>query len=247
MSTRPQNSFLQRLHESSYLELQKHLVPVDLPLGSILYHPGDKVGSVYFPVSCLLSLLTESLDGQSVETAMVGKEGAAGLIEACGSGRTNLQFLVQIDGRALKAPAKIIRALAGRDEDFSAHAWSLAEFHVAESRQSGMCNALHPVESRLARWLLESDERSGGRDPLPLTQEFLAAMLGVQRTTVNAFASQLQKVGIIRYGRGRITIVDIKGLEHAACECRAATKAQRDRLGFQVFPSGLSGQAHPGD
>jgi DNA-binding GntR family transcriptional regulator len=97
-----------------------------------------------------------------------------------------------------------------------------------------MCNALHTVENRLARWLLECAERCGGRTVLPLTQEFLGAMLGVQRTTVNTFAAQLQKAGLITYSRGKVTIVDAAGLEYYACECRRVTKDERARLGFEV-------------
>jgi CRP-like cAMP-binding protein len=226
--------FLRSLSDESFAVLSANLEPVDLSLATQIYEPGGKVEWVYFPETCLLSMLTRSLEGQSVETAMTGVEGAGGLLEACGSGRSNVECIVQVDGRALRAPASAIRALTIRDEDFSHHAWSLIEFQMAESRQSGMCNVLHTVEHRLARWLLESSERSGGRRTMPLTQEFLAAMLGVQRTTVNTFAGELQRNGLISYSRGRVTIVDPGGLEHHACECRAAAKEQRERLGFAV-------------
>jgi CRP-like cAMP-binding protein len=234
MSDRPLNVFLRSLGADSFNELASHLTPIDLVIGETLYRPGDKVESVYFPETALLSLLTATAEGQSIETAMIGVEGASGVLEACGSGRTNLDCIVQVDGRGLRAPASVIRSLATRDEGFGRQAWTLIEFQMAESRQSGMCNALHPVEKRLARWLLECAERCGGRPVLPLTQEFLAAMLGVQRTTVNTFAAQLQKAGLISYSRGKVTILDANGLEQQACECRVATKVQRERLGFGV-------------
>ena len=107
---------------------------------------------------------------------------------------------------------------------------------LTESRQSGMCQALHGVEPRMARWLLDSLERCGGRNPLPLTQEFMAAMLGVQRTTVTAFATQLQKAGLISYQRGRVEVVDAAGLESRACECRRTMAEQRRRLGLKPLP-----------
>jgi CRP-like cAMP-binding protein len=128
---------------------------------------------------------------------MVGTEGAGSLLEACGSGRSSLTSLVQIDGLAIRAPASACRELAHTDPEFAAATWRLIELQMTESRQSGMCQALHPVEPRLARWLIECSERCAGRNPMPLTQEFISAMLGVQRTTVTAIASQLEKVGLI--------------------------------------------------
>ena len=137
---------------------------------------------------------------------------------------------MQVDGRAWRATAAHCRQMAGSDLHFSATAWRLAELQVAESRQSGLCQAMHTVEQRCARWLMESFDRSGGRNPLPMTQEFLAAMLGVQRTTVSAFASQLQREELIRYRRGQIEIVNTSGLESRACECRRVIRAERGRL-----------------
>jgi CRP-like cAMP-binding protein len=137
---------------------------------------------------------------------------------------------VQVDGRALKIPAADFRNLVLADESLARSAWTLIEMQLGESRQSGMCFALHSVDQRLARWLLESSERIGGQAQLPLTQEFLAAMLGVQRTTVTAFASQLQKAGLIKYARGKVDILDVRALEARACECRRATAEQRRRL-----------------
>ena len=131
---------------------------------------------------------------------------------------------------AWRAPAAACRDLARSDPAFAARAWTLVEQQLTESRLSGMCQALHPVERRLARWLLESMERSGGRNPMPLTQEFIASMLGVQRTTVNSFAIQLQKAGLITYMRGKVEVLDAAGLERRACTCRPAARAERRRL-----------------
>lgn len=232
MPDRPPNAFLRRLSEDSFAALQVNLKLVTLPLGRVLLEPGDRVETVYFPQGSLLSMMSNTSTGERVETQMTGNEGAGSLLEACGSGVSAITSLVQIDGPAWVAPASAIRDLITVDEGFGREAWTLIEMQMAESRQSGMCQALHSVENRFARWLLESAERSGGRNPMPMTHEFLAAMLGVQRTTVSGFAAQLQKRGLIRYSRGRLDILDESGLEGKACECRGVMQQQRKRLGF---------------
>ena len=210
--------------------LAENLDRVDLKLGQQLQRQGVRTEWVYFPESCLLSMILLSTGGQSVETSTVGVEGAAGLLEACGSGVSSVDCVVQVDGEAWRCPAAHCRRLAMTDPEFNAAAWRAVELQMAESRQSGLCQAMHSVEARFSRWLCESFERSGGRNPLPLTQEFLAAMLGVQRTTVSAFASQLQREGLISYSRGRLMIDDLAALEARSCECRCAVQAERERL-----------------
>ena len=161
---------------------------------------------------------------------MTGSEGALGLAEACASGRAGVDGVVRIDGRACRAPADLCRKVFSSDPDAISLAWKLNEFQLFETRQSCLCQTLHPVEARCSRWLLETQKLSGGRDPLPLTQEFLATLLGVQRTTVSAIASQLQNAGLIAYSRGRLRILDERGLEKRACECLQVIQAQRSRV-----------------
>ena len=232
MTSRPDNAFLQNLPPDSFDSLAAHLKMVDLQLGAAVFLQDASTEWVYFPETCLLSLISSSDGGERVETSMVGAEGVAGIPEACGSGRSSVEGVVQVDGRAWRIPAALCRKLVFSDAAISAAAWRAAELQLAESRQSALCHAMHPVEARFSRWLLESLDRSGGRNPLPLTQEFLAAMLGVQRTTVSSFASRLQKEGLITYSRGRLTIDDQEGLERKACSCRNAILAHRHRLGF---------------
>ena len=234
MSSRPPNGFLQSLSPASYLRVSSNLKVVDLEHSRNVSHSGDPIEWVYFPVSCLISLITRSSSGQGVETSMAGNEGASGLVEACGGGVSQVQAVVQIDGRAWRWPAAACRALVSSDPEFAAQAWKLTELQLFEARQSGLCQGLHPVEARFCRWLLESIERSAGRNPLPLTQEFVAVMLGVQRTTVSAFASQLQKEGFITYSRGQLAVVDMAAVGRRACECHDAVRQERDRLGFQA-------------
>ena len=234
MIDRPDNAFLRSLTQKSFDQLKDHLISVEVQLGSYLFHDGEKSAWVYFPETSLLSLIAASAKGESVETSMVGKEGAAGLMEACGSQISSVDAVVQVDGRAWRAPAAICRAMIMSDPDFSACAWRHAELQLIESRQSALCQAMHPVERRFARWMCESYDRCGGRDPLPMTQEFLAAMLGVQRTTVSSFASALQRKGAINYKRGRVELLDLEALGQLACDCRRVTVDQRARLGFST-------------
>ena len=235
MSDRPENAFLRDLSPQSFARLREQLGLVELTLASKLQRNQIATEWVYFPVSGLLSLISEDGEGQSVETSMAGNEGAAGLLEACGSGVSSVDCVVQVDGRAWRAPAAHCRHLTASDPAFAAIAWRLIEYQTAECRQSGLCQAMHSVEQRFARWLLESRDRCGGRNPLPITQEFLAAMLGVQRTTVSAFAAELQRKGLISYRRGRVELIDRERLEATACECRAVMAEQRQRLGFPAL------------
>jgi CRP-like cAMP-binding protein len=236
------NDFLTSLDERTLRELREHLSEVRLSFGEVIYGPGEAVRWVYFPETALISVLMVNNEGRSVETGMIGREGAAGLIEACADTRAEFTYLVQVDGRSLRAPAQVVRRLVGADDGLRAQAWRLAAAQVAEARRSQLCMALHSAEARLARWLLESQERSGGRNPLPLTQEMLAALLGVQRSTVNPIAGKLRSRGLIRHVRGQIEIVDPAGLERVSCECFAAgaeSRHERDRLDAHRLHGGL--------
>jgi len=231
---RPQNAFLQSLSAGAFALIADHTTRVELALGAHVQSPELATDWVYFPLKALLSIIVLGHPGQGVETSMVGIEGAAGLTEACGSGTSAVDCLVQVGGPAWRAPASACRALVLTSPSFAKTAWRSAELQLVESRQSGLCHALHPIEQRLARWLLESVERSGSVNPLPMTQEFLSAMLGVQRTTVTALAQRLQALGVIRYSRGQLTVLDPKTLEGLACGCHRAMQDQRMRLGFAV-------------
>lgn len=248
MSEVPQNAVLRSLGVEAYRRLSPHLASVELKLGTHLYRDGMPVEWVYFPETSLLSIVATSLDGQTVETSMVGNEGGAGLIEASSSQVSGANCVVQVDGRAQKAPASVWRRLSVTDAEFTLMTFKLAELQLAESRQSGFCQAIHPVGPRLARWVAESTDRCGGRNPLPMTQQFLAAVLGVQRTTVSSFASDLQREGAIRYCRGKLEITDRPRLEAIACECRKLTMSQRDRLRLEPIasPAPARGEQTPG-
>lgn len=233
---RPRNAFLQGLTPGSFATLARALKPAQLSSATSIFTPGSSPEWVYFPETSLFSMISDSGDGRRVETGLSGAESAAGLMEACGSGESNLECVVQVDGLAWRSPAPHCRKLSNTDADFARSAWRVVELQLSEARQSGLCQALHPVERRFARWMVESHERSGGRNPLPMTQEFLAGMLGVQRTTVSAFAAELQREGLIHYRRGQLELLNLPGLEERACPCRTAMREERTRLGLVPPP-----------
>ena len=224
---RPDNALLRSLSDEDYERLRPHLQEVQLDLGDVVHAMSDPVTYVCWVERGLLSIVSSSMEGQSVETSMVGREGASGLVEACGRGVSYLTVLVQIEGRGFRTRASVVRELAESSSGFREMLWNYTELMLAESRQAAVCQAMHSVEGRCARWLLESRDRSALGDRLPLTQEYLAAMLGVQRTTVNPIASGLQRRGLIQYSRGRIDIVDAPGLERSACDCRRVLTEHR--------------------
>lgn len=201
--------------------------PLDLRVGENLYQPGNAAEWVIFPSRGLLSILTVLNTGRSVETTIVGRESAVGLIEAVGSGVIGSRVQVQAPGEAWRVPAKAYVEVLAREPAFNQAVHGVTELLVLELRQAVICHTLHDLDGRLARWLLECQDRLDGEEVLPLTHEFLAAMLGAQRTTVTERTGVLQAAKLIRTGQGAVTILDRDGLEARACECRATVAAAR--------------------
>lgn len=231
-----ENAVLASMSQAEALQLTAKGARVDLEFGAPLWEAGDRITSVYFPEGALLSNIRLTREGQATETGMTGYEGAGGLAEACGSRLAGTSSIVQVGGAAWRVPAEDCRALAIRGGAFTEALFRLTEFQLIESRQSALCRSFHLAEARLARWLLESRDRSGAKTTLPMTQEFLAAMLGVRRTTVTAFAGELQQRDLIRYSRGTIEFIDPVGLEDLACECRHVLVEERARLSGRASP-----------
>jgi CRP-like cAMP-binding protein len=212
------NRLLAALPGDAFALLEPDLRQVSLPHGVVCYEAGAPIDEVYFPQTGMISLLVSTSDGEVVETSSIGHEGAVGL--QCGLGpRVSLtRAVVQIAG-------KFSVISASRFELATTHSAALVELIFdyiealwTEAQQNAACNAIHDGSSRLCRWLLQCADRIGS-EHLLLTQEFLAEMLGVRRTTVTLLAQELQKRGILRYSRGRITILDRAALEACACEC----------------------------
>ncbi len=186
--------------------------------GFPFYEPEAAIERVWFPLDGVISIVTVMADGSSVETATVGREGAIGLGSVIAPIRAHGRTIGQAPGQTVSLPSEMLRRLAIESAPLRELAMRYYEVVLAQAQQSVACNTLHDVEERLCRWILTCDDRvRGGR--VELTQEFLAMMLGVQRTTVSQVASGLQAAGLIRYNRGRIDILDRPGLLLRACEC----------------------------
>jgi CRP-like cAMP-binding protein len=217
------NRLLTALPEDVFSLLEPDLRQQTLPQGVVCYGAGDAIDQVYFPHTGMISQLVTTGDGDMVETSSIGREGGVGL--QCGFG-PRLSFTratVQIPGRFSIISAARFEHAVSRSQGLRELILRYTEILWMEAQQNAACNAIHDGSSRLCRWLLQCADRTGS-DQLLLTQEFLAEMLGVRRTTVTLLAQELQKRGILRYSRGRITILDRAALEACACECYAALK-----------------------
>ena len=212
------NRLLAALRPPEFLSLEPHLKETPLDQGSMLHEQGSQIERVYFPNSGMVSLLAVMEHGNAVETATIGREGAIGAMSGLGPRHAFTRAVVQMSGSAYQITTarfqEIVKKSAAIREVIVRH----NEVLLAQVQQSAACNALHDAESRFCRWLLQSRDRSDS-DIVPITQEFLAQMLGVRRTTVNLVAQSLQDSGLLRYRRGRIEIVDREALEERACEC----------------------------
>jgi CRP-like cAMP-binding protein len=222
---RAANRLLAALSGRDFAVLAPHLKRVSLRRGAVLFEPGDDIETTYFPCyGMMASLMVVTRDGREVEAATIGREGAIGGIVSEGHKPAFGRAVVQIAGDALAIPTSDLEAAKTGSPRFGDLFSRYADALLAQMMQGVACNALHRADERCARWLLATHDRAGG-DRIHLTQEALAEMLGVQRTTVTAVTHQLQARGLIRTHRGRVEILDRAGLERAACECYAAVEA----------------------
>jgi CRP-like cAMP-binding protein len=184
----------------------------------VLYAAGREISHVYFPISGVVSLVVKMTGFDDVEVMTIGNEGVIGIPVILGVTSTTMEGLCQIPGRALKVSARLVLEEIRRTAGFNRLLLRYAEAVMVQIAQHAGCNRTHSMEQRCARWLLMAHDRVE-TDEFPLTQQFLAQMLGVRRATVTGIAGTLQKAGLIDYSRGRIHIVDRRGLEGVACEC----------------------------
>jgi CRP-like cAMP-binding protein len=224
-----QNRLLASLSADDYGLVAPYVSTVEIERGRLLYDPGDRIDTVYFPHEGVISLMTLMENGAAIESATIGWEGALGLGAAVSPRQSLSRAIVQTPVRASRINAAPLHEAWKR----SARLRDLAERHAealfGHALQSVGCNALHSVEARFCRWLLTCHDRISS-DTIALTQEFLADMLGVQRTTVTAVARGLQEKGAIRYRRGVVDIIDRPALEAMACECYAVIHRTYERL-----------------
>lgn len=223
------NWVLRALKPSDRAALEPDLMLVSLGSGDILFEPDYPVDWVYFPNTAVLSVITVMSDGRTVESDTVGCESVVGVLAALGATVSTSRTLTQIPGSALRLSAARLRAHADASGDLRRLLVRHALANLTQAHQSVACNALHGVTQRLCRWLLMSQDRTAS-DSVELTQQFLATMVGVQRTTVTQALRDLTSAGLIRQGRGRIDILDRAGMEARACECYRAVQADLERL-----------------
>ena len=226
---RAKNRLLAGLNSEDFALLSASASQIELDKGRLLYDPGDAITSIYFPTDGVVSLLTLMESGEAIESATIGREGALGLNAANGPSESLSRAIVQVPGRALRVPAGAVQDLWKRSLPFRDLVHRHEQAIYGHAIQSVACNALHSVEARFCRWLLSCRDRIDV-DTVQLTQEFLADMLGVQRTTVTAVAQVLQTRGLIRYRRGVVDILDRPGLEAATCECYGTVQRTYQRL-----------------
>ena len=229
MSPRPRNIILSQLPEEEYAALAKHLVPVELPLSKTLSDPNQPIEYIYFLNSGLISTdaLTES--GESVEVGVIGREGFSGLAALLDQPQMSHSVVMQGTGDGLRIRASMVREEFLKGGVLRQLVHSFAYLQLVQVSQSVLCNRMHPVDARLARWLLTSADRMES-ETLHLTQEFLAQMLGTQRSTVTVAAGAMQRDGLIGYSRGKIHILERKKLEATACECYRIVLASYKRV-----------------
>lgn len=225
------NRLLDTLSPAEQGRIVDHLAEVRLDLHQSLCNSGERIDSVYFPLGSVVSLLTRVEGTSGVEVATIGNEGLVGVSLSWGASVLNpAEFLqVQVPGRALCMDADAFSAEVSSDGGLAAVTRRYTQAFVSQLCQQVACNALHSIEERCARWMLLTHDRVH-EDEFPLTQEFLAQMLGVRRASVSAVAGVLQRDSVIRYHRGRVTVVDRVALEATACECYAVLREVFDRL-----------------
>ncbi|MBB3765042.1 Crp/Fnr family transcriptional regulator [Sphingomicrobium lutaoense] len=224
------NRLLDLMPRKARDELRAHGRLVHMEVGDRLFHAGKLVDQSYFPLdSTTVSLMVELDDDERrVEVASIGSEGAIGGIVSCGDLPAFTQAQVQVEGSMVQVPMGVMDRIKDDSPMVRELYCRYADFLLAQVMQSVACNAFHPIEARAARWLMTAQDRAGDR--LKLTQDALAGLLGVQRTTINAVARQLQDEGMIEYRRGVIRIVDRDALEKRACGCYASLDRHFDKV-----------------
>ena len=223
------NRLLSALPDSEINFLRPHLETVPLPVGTVLANPGDRISRCYFPTKGMISLLSVTESGQAIEVAYTGYEGMVGIGAAVNGDEVLYQMLVQAETECLATDPKYVKELFDKGPVFRSLLLRYIYALLKQMSQTCLCNHFHTIETRLCRWLTVMCERSGNKR-LTLTQEFLAHMLGVQRTSIGLIAHTMQTNGIIRYSRGRLEVIDIARLRASACECYRIVNDEYERL-----------------
>lgn len=223
------NRVLDSLSHEERLHVTKHAERVELKRHEVLIEPNRPMPYVWFPVTALGSLVTVLSDGSSVECGAVGREGMIGVPHLLGSSTISLQTVTQVGGTSLRIPAQRFVSILDATPNLRRRLERYVLALLVVASQSAACNRRHHVTERLARWLLSCSDGIGSND-VAITQDYLAVMLGVRRAGVNESAGELEERGLIRYGRGRVEIIDRPRLEETACECYVAVREEYERV-----------------
>jgi CRP-like cAMP-binding protein len=232
MGTHPDprlNRLLAALPPEEWARFEPQLEWVDMPLGHVMYESGRTLSHVYFPIDSIVSLLYVMEDGASAEIAVTGNEGVVGISLFMGGESTTSRAVVQSAGQGFRMRAQAIKEEFNRSHPVMHLLLRYTQALITQMAQTAVCNRHHTLDQQLARWLLLSLDRLPGSE-LVMTQELIANMLGVRREGVTEGALKLQRLGLIRYARGHITVLDRLGLEQRTCECYAVVKREYDRL-----------------
>jgi CRP-like cAMP-binding protein len=223
------NRILNSLPDLEHERVLRKLTPVELQLNEVLFMPGEVMKFVYFPNSSMVSLVSTTGGGESVEVGVVGFEGVAGVSAVLGVDDSPYQGLVQYPNGAMRMSVADLREEFNFGGAFHSRMLRYVQTLLLQTSQIAACNRLHTISERLARWLLMSQDRCQCND-LPFTQEFLSLMLGTRRPSVTEAAIILQTEGYIQYRRGHIQIIDREGLLEHACDCYDVVKTEFDSL-----------------
>jgi len=223
------NNLLAALPDAEWHRWLPELETIDMPLGQVLYESGNTLSHVYFPTTSIVSLLYVMENGASAEIAVVGNEGIVGISLFMGGGSTPSRAVVQSAGRGLRLNAQMLKSEFNLNGPVLHLLLRYTQALITQMAQTAVCNRHHSLDQQLCRWLLLSLDRLRDNE-LVMTQELIANMLGVRREGVTGAALHLQEAGLIRYTRGRISVLDRAGLEKRTCECYAVVKKEYDRL-----------------
>jgi CRP-like cAMP-binding protein len=229
------NRLLAALEPEDFARLEPHLELVNLTLKQVLYETGDTIRYAYFPHDAIISLVNVMEDGHTVEISVFGREGVSGIVSALVTREAFGRYVVQMQGTATRVPYERLNQVRENSPQLQQLILRYGEALLAQTFQSVACNAVHAVEARCCRWILSMHDRAD-HDSLPLTHEFLAEMLGVQRSTVSVVTRTFQTAGLIRQSRGGITVLDRAGLEGMACECYGRIRRIYQRLLPGTYP-----------
>jgi len=224
LSSHFQNQLLAMLPSEDFDQLLPHLTVVELVHGKLLAEPRQMIERVFFPHAGIISYVVPLSDGAAIETGMVGRDGVAGAGEVLDGKLSINRVMVQVPGVGSVMNADQLRAAAEARPNIRRYLHKYAQYFLGQAQQTAACNATHPISVRMCRWLLRMHELVGPQ--LPITQEFLAQMLGVTRSSVSGIASGLQERGLIKYRRGHVTILKLEELHEAACECHGVVRSQ---------------------